>query len=673
MGEFLHHLPRLRAGDRQADEAEIERFDGHRTVGRQMLLEPAHVIILGDAGADDEEVPFPELGKRKVADQLAVVLQHRRQHHAADGGNAGGEQPVEPGFRAWAADLVFGEAGGFHQADAVAHGFRFRADRLEIRRAPPGEFIRRAIRREPQRAFQPVGGAEHRAGLLQPVVDRRGQQRAGAGQFLVRIADREAARIVFAHLGIGIGERRIIAVAADIHGEDVETGIAMDHPVGERQPDAAALRKAGHDGAGRPEIGHAAHRPDQRIAIRREGEGAVDDAADAGLVEGREMAEADFQLAGNALDILGQQFMAEIPGRGDRRPRAAVLFIGAHQHAVAFLADIDLAVEIDAMHQFLAGRPVEVDDLGHVLGDQVHVLHGENRQFQPDHAPDFTRPEAGGIDDMLGANLALVGDHPPGAVLKLDEILDLGVQLDLGAVLLRRPGIGMGGAVGIEMALMRIENRADELVGIEQRHHLMRLAGGDQHRLAAGIFALGEQRFHPVEALAGGRQHQARGHVQADILAGIVLDLLVEVDGVFLQLGDVRIAVDGVHAAGGMPGRAGGQFGALQQHDIGPAEFRQMIENGTADDATTDDDDLGMAFHVGFSETARGNGTGAPMRDVPEIRNLMRFFRAQKSGLRSEMSLATHSMSGARHASSKALVSENSRPISTISSKTSSA
>ncbi len=234
MGEFLHHLPRLRAGNRQADEAEIERFDVHRTVGRQMLLEPAHMIILGDAGTDDEEVPFPELGQRKVADQLAVVLQHRRQHHAADGGNAGGEQPVEPGFRAWAADLVFGEAGGFHQADAVAHGFRFRADRLEIRRAPPGEFIRRAIRREPQRAFQPVGGAEHRAGLLKPVVDRRGQQRAGAGQFLVRIADREAARIVFAHLGIGIGERRIIAVAADIHGEDVETGIAMDHPVGER-------------------------------------------------------------------------------------------------------------------------------------------------------------------------------------------------------------------------------------------------------------------------------------------------------------------------------------------------------------------------------------------------------------------------------------------------------
>ena len=151
--------------------------------------------------------------------------------------------------------------------------------------------------------------------------------------------------------------------------------------------------EAGHDRAGRPEIGHAAHRPDQRIAVRREGEGAVDDLADAGLVEGREVAEADFQLAGDALQVLGQQFMAEIPRGLDGRPRTAVLFIGAHQHAVALLADIDLAVEVDAVHELAADRLVELDDLRHVLGDQIHVLHGEHRQFEPDHAADLAGPQ----------------------------------------------------------------------------------------------------------------------------------------------------------------------------------------------------------------------------------------------------------------------------------------
>ena len=189
------------------------------------------------------------------------------------------------------------------------------------------------------------------------------------------------------------------------------------------------------------------------------------------------MAEADFKLRRDALDILCQQFMAEIPGRGDRRPGAAGLLIGAHQHAVAFLAQIDLAVEIDAVHQLLAARLVELDDLRHVLGDEVHVLHGEHRQFEPGHAPDFARPETGRIDDMLGDDLALVGDHPPGAVFQLHQILHLGMQVDVGAVLLGGLGIGMGRAIGIEMAFDRIEHRADELVRVEQRHQFVRFLG----------------------------------------------------------------------------------------------------------------------------------------------------------------------------------------------------
>ncbi|MNL83326.1 hypothetical protein D3C87_2109410 [compost metagenome] len=54
---------------------------------------------------------------------------------------------------------------------------------------------------------------------------------------------------------------------------------------------------------------------------------------------------------------------------------------------------------------------------------------------------------------------------------------------------------------------MRIEHRPDELLGIEQRHHLMGFPSRNERRLATRILALGEQRPHPVEALGGGRQH----------------------------------------------------------------------------------------------------------------------------------------------------------------------
>src|SRR3546814_1024984 len=87
------------------------------------------------------------------------------------------------------------------------------------------------------------------------------------------------------------------------------------------------------------------------------------------------------------------------------------------------------------------------------------------------------------------------------------------------------------------------------------------------------------------------------GHVDAAGLAGDRLDLLVEVDGVSLQLGDVGIAVEGVHAARGVPGRPGGELAALQQHDVAPAGLGQMIEHAAADNAAADDCDLDMRFH----------------------------------------------------------------------------
>ncbi|MNY83246.1 hypothetical protein D3C86_2258830 [compost metagenome] len=68
------------------------------------------MIILGEAGTDEEEFLLTELGEREVADQLAVVLQHRRQRHPTRCRDAAGEHAIEPGFRPRPLDLVFGKA-----------------------------------------------------------------------------------------------------------------------------------------------------------------------------------------------------------------------------------------------------------------------------------------------------------------------------------------------------------------------------------------------------------------------------------------------------------------------------------------------------------------------------------------------------------------------------------
>ena len=82
----------------------------------------------------------------------------------------------------------------------------------------------------------------------------------------------------------------------------------------------------------------------------------------------------------------------------------------------------------------------------------------------------------------------------------------------------------------------------------------------------------------------------AAGHVQADVLAGLGLDLAVELDGVVLQRRDVGIGVERMETGRRVPGRTGGQFGALDQRHIAPAELRQMVEHRGADHATPDDD-----------------------------------------------------------------------------------
>ena len=114
---------------------------------------------------------------------------------------------------------------------------------------------------------------------------------------------------------------------------------------------------------------------------------------------------------------------------------------------------------------------------------------------------------------------------------------------------------------------------------------------------AGEIAAAGVRRPEKIQPLRRAGEHQAADQMDAAGLAGDRLDLLVQPDGVVLQLGDVGVAVEGVHAAGGVPGRPRGQLVALQQHDVAPAGLGQVVEHAAADDAAADDDDLGMGFH----------------------------------------------------------------------------
>ena len=89
----------------------------------------------------------------------------------------------------------------------------------------------------------------------------------------------------------------------------------------------------------------------------------------------------------------------------------------------------------------------------------------------------------------------------------------------------------------------------------------------------------------------------AAGHMHADGLAGFGLDLLQKVDRVGLKERHIGIGVESMKSAGGVPGRASGQDGALDQRHVGPTKFRQMVKDRSPDDPSADDNDAVVRFH----------------------------------------------------------------------------
>ena len=140
------------------------------------------VIVLGDAGAEDEELLRPGLGNREIADQLALVVQHGRKHDAPPGAamRLARISPSQPSAPAPLTSYL-AKPEVFDKADGLPH--RAATPPLPARRRWSGgssafQGARPPSGREPQRGFQSVAGAEDRVLRLEALVDRRGPQGA---------------------------------------------------------------------------------------------------------------------------------------------------------------------------------------------------------------------------------------------------------------------------------------------------------------------------------------------------------------------------------------------------------------------------------------------------------------------------------------------------------------
>ena len=123
--------------------------------------------------------------------------------------------------------------------------------------------------------------------------------------------------------------------------------------------------------------------------------------------------------------------------------------------------------------------------------------------------------------------------------------------------------------------------RAD-VAGAEQLHRVSE-GGADAHRVA-----------QPVHLVCGVGEAQGAAVVEGDGLAGLALDAPIELDSVARHAPE-HVAGGGVgDLAGRVPGRAGAQFGFLQQDHVHPSLAGEVVGERAPEDAAADDDDAGV-------------------------------------------------------------------------------
>ena len=116
------------------------------------------------------------------------------------------------------------------------------------------------------------------------------------------------------------------------------------------------------------------------------------------------------------------------------------------------------------------------------------------------------------------------------------------------------------------------------------------------HAVKLGLRGLQAQLMLTLFCL---REVQRTGLKHAAGLACFLFQRVIEVHRIVLDTADIGAVVQPVNIGRRVPSGARCQFVTLQQYDIRPSQFCQMVQDGTADHAASDDNGLGMGAHLG--------------------------------------------------------------------------
>ena len=253
--------------------------------------------------------------------------------------------------------------------------------------------------------------------------------------------------------------------------------------------------------------------------------------------------------------------------------------------------------------EFAAARSTVGLQFGRFLVDDVLVLDRDSGHVDAEHPAGLACVVAGRADHMLGDDLAFIGLQSPLAGRCAADAGDFGVLVDLcaaraGAFAQRHREIGGRNVSVVGMVEGADDGRRAVLTAqLHQGPEFLDLFWADDlERDADGVG--GAAVFQVlVHALAVGREAQVAGHMEAHILARLSRQALVKIDRIFVQLADRIAHIKERQQPCGMPSGPGGEFRALEEHDVRPTLEGEVVQGADAHSTAADDHHSGMCFH----------------------------------------------------------------------------
>ena len=351
------------------------------------------------------------------------------------------------------------------------------------------------------------------------------------------------------------------------------------------------------------EVGRLTKReaPVMGIALR-----TVEECADAGALQDRDAFHRQLQ---HLHDILLDERKAvefERLGNAVWRPCLGMEMRKAEQQLAGILFPVG-AVAIGPQHRQVRGQALNR------FGNEIIVLAGMQWHANAIAPAQLARPHAAAIDHDIGLDHAFTGAHAAHLSAVAQNLFHKSVFEQARAIHARTLCQRLGEIAGVGGPVARHQDTAKHALGIHQGPALGNLRCLEERGLdteQAGEIGLAPELGKTLVV-----QRDGDGSVlpKSRVLAGLCLDLLQQLDTIAGKRGGGVAALQLADKPGGMPGRAAGQLLSFKQDHIAPAGLGQVIGDGTAMNATADDNGLGM---VGQGTVRQGTGRQATPSSV---------------------------------------------------------